>query len=434
VGFGSKVTELASVLSLPFHTARRKKEQWLSPASLTALRAARLKSVIEAARGARYYREVLANLPLERLPFLTKRVLAQHGIDAFLTRARAGLLSVTTSGSTGEPTVFLRSPLEEAEFSARWWRVYESYGGRARDTLLNIGRTNPKPRRGAVSLMRRLGVLPKIENVSVAAPIAEAVGTVHDFAPTFITGYASSIERMADYIASAGLDMKPPKAVICGAMDVTDHCRALVRKAFGAPSVNVYATNELGVIAWECPRRPGALHINDDMLILEIVGPDGDRVPEGEIGEVVLTSLTLRSMPLIRYRTGDLAARIPGQCPCGRGLATMTTVQGRTSHTITGPAGQQVTGPLLATAFGACGAYEWVRRFQVHEAADGLLRILVEPRREPHSQDTTQLLAAIERTIGSVFTLQLELIEELPLAPNGKFQFVLPLSSGAPRR
>jgi phenylacetate-CoA ligase len=204
-----------------------------------------------------------------------------------------------------------------------------------------------------------------------------------------------------------------------------------VREAFNAPPVNVYATNEFGVIAWECPKQPGSLHVNEDMLILEVLGRDGREVPTGTSGEVVLTSLTLGSMPLIRYRTGDIAARIAAPCACGRGLGLMTAVQGRSSHCITGPSGEQITGPLIAGAFGACRAYEWVRRFQVHEAPGGVLRILVVPKAIAHPADQARLLAEIERTVSKAFTLRLEITDELPLAPNGKFQFVIPLTTSA---
>jgi phenylacetate-CoA ligase len=429
-------TKIASLVSLPFLTSRRKSEQWFTSERLGRVRALRLRRILAKARRAPYYRGVFsalgARIPpdfrLGQLPLLDKRVLAQHGLDAFLTRGRHGLLSVTTSGSTGEPAVFLRSPLEEAEFSARWWRVYASYGATTRDTLLNVGRANVKPRTGPVSLMRNLGILPKIANVSVATPVGEAARVVLDFEPRFITGFAVGVESIAEHMVNHGLRMRPPKAVICGAMDVTERCRALVRQAFGAPAVNVYASNEFGVIAWECPKRAGVLHTNDDMLVLEIVGADGLPVAEGESGNVVLTSLTLTSMPLIRYQTGDIAAHIPGRCECGRGLGLMTPVQGRTSHSITGPGGQLITAPLLANAFGACGSYEWVRRFQVHEAEDRLLRVLIEPKRPPHDAETRALISQLARTVGEVFTLELELRKELPLAPTGKFQFVVPLA------
>jgi phenylacetate-CoA ligase len=430
----ASLSEVRALLSLPLHTARRDREQWLDPERLRQLRASRLAHLAARATRAPFYARRLdgangAPEALRKLPPVSKKEFLEAGLESFLTAGRAGLITMTTSGSTGQPTVFLRSPAEETEFSARWWRVYSAYGARARDTLFNLGRTNTKPRNGAVALMRAMGLLPRVVTVAVAAPVAESARTLCELRPRFITGFAIGVEALAEYVVQNHLSLPPPKAVICGAMEVTERCRQLVRDAFGAPAVNVYATNEFGVIAWECPVHRGALHVNDDVFELEILKGD-EPVADGTEGEVVLTALTLERMPLIRFRTGDLAARIPGACPCGRGLSLMTPVRGRTAHSIRTPGGGFITAPLLASAFGTSGAYEWAGRFQVHEQEGAVLRVLLETRRLPSAQERERLLAELERVTDHQFSLQLQLEGALQLAPTGKFQYVVPLGSG----
>jgi phenylacetate-CoA ligase len=432
MAFVSALLATTSLLALPLQTARRNREQWFDRAKLERLRDRRFRRLIEKAQACTYYRRVLPALSsnvtadhfISQLPLLDKQIIAAEGIEAFLTNGREGLLSITTSGSTGEPAVFLRSQAEEAEFSARWWRVWAAYGGSPRDRLLYVGRMQ-RPRSGAVTMMRRIGVLPKVENISVSAPVAEGVGTLCEFRPGLVTGFAIGIEALAEHILQHDLKVPEPKIVICSAMDVTDHCRDLVHRAFHAPAVNVYATNEFGVVAWECPVRRGVLHINDDMFLLEVL--NGEKaVPEGTQGEIVLTSLTLTRMPLIRFRTGDVAARIKGPCPCGRGLSCMTAVQGRSAHSIHGSAGRLITAPLLASAFGACGAYDWVRRFQVREQPNRILRVLIAPKRPPDQTERRALLRELHEVTNGEFAIELELRDELPLAPTGKFQYVVP--------
>jgi phenylacetate-CoA ligase len=430
---GKPLTQIQSLLALPALTRKRAQEQWLPEATLRQLRNQRLGKLFEEARKSRYYSNVLppaadrstAADRLANVPVLTKRILSTERVESFLTGNAEGLLRVTTSGSTGEPSVFLRTPLEEAEFSARWWRVWSAYGAGPRDRMLNVGRTNVKPRSGAVSTLRKLRVLPGIQNVSVSDPIEKSVRTLCEFKPTLITGFAIGIEAMAQYMLEHRITIPPPKLVICGAMDVTDRCRELVQQAFGAPAINVYATNEFGVIAWECPVRPGVLHINEDTFICEILEGD-EPVADGSAGEVVLTSLTLMRMPLIRLRTGDIAARIPGACPCNRGLGCMTAIHGRTAHAIAAPGGRLITAPLLASAFGACGAYDWARRFQVQERENGTLCALVVPSRVPDESERHALLQSLRDVTGGAFALELELRDDLPLAPTGKFQYVIP--------
>ena len=187
-------------------------------------------------------------------------------------------------------------------------------------TVFSTWAVRTQVREAAPSRDAQIWLLPKVENVSLQTSTAGGVRALCEFQPKLITGFAIGIEALAEYILQHDVHVPAPKVVICGAMDVTDHCRDLVHRAFRAPAVNVYATNEFGVIAWECPVRRGVLHINDDMFVLEVLKGD-EAVPDGTAGEIVLTSLTLTRMPLIRFRTGDVAARLADRCPCGRGLS-----------------------------------------------------------------------------------------------------------------
>lgn len=430
---------LTALLAMPVYAARRKTEQWKPATELARLQAERLRALLRKARRAPYYCRVLPNASvwagrdrlLAGVPLLDKRIIADEGIEAFFTAGSEGLLSVFTSGSTGHPAEFRRSPLEETEFSARMYRVYIAYGGNSRDPILNVGSPVARRRTGAAKALRDLGLLPEIRNLFSGAPVEDSVRIVREFKPRLITGYAVGIEKIAEYIIRHGIEVQAPKAVVCGAMEVTDHCRDLIEKGFRCPAMNAYVTNEFGVIAWECPEQRGSLHVNDDTLIMEILDEDGQPVPDGTIGEVVLTSLTLTRMPLIRYRTGDTAARIGEPCVCGRGLTLMTRVQGRTAHTLVGPGGEVFSTPTVAAAFTAARAFRWVRRFQVREQENYELLILVEPVRDPEPSQTATLIAEMSKVFGPAYTFGIELREELPLAPSGKYQYLVPLARSA---
>jgi phenylacetate-CoA ligase len=80
---------------------------------------------------------------------------------------------------------------------------------------------------------------------------------------------------------------------------------------------DVYAANEVGPIAWECPQHRGALHLNDDVQWTEILDENDRPVQPGETGQVVVTQLLCRSQPLLRYRIGDLARLLRDRCSCG---------------------------------------------------------------------------------------------------------------------
>ncbi len=419
---------------------RLEKEQWLPAEELAARRQVRLQQVLERAAGTRYYGAALHEAGITdpskfqlhqigRLPFLDRRVIAQHGLEAFLTVERTGLIDVMTSGSTGTPGHFLRHKLEEADYSARWWRVYSAFGCSAWDSQINVAIVNKPDRAGPVKFLRRIGVLPRIERLASDAPPEEVLQRVRALSPPILTGYAGAIEALADHILATGTRVRPPRAVFCTAMEVTDRCLELAEEAFQAPAVDVYVTNEFGVVAWSCPVRRNVLHVNDDAFVVEVVAQDGTPVPPGTLGELVVTSLGLTSMPLIRYRMGDMAARLSEACGCGRGLGLLTRVQGRTAHAIRRPSGALITTPLITSLFGRAAAHTWVRRFQVREEPGRHLRFLVDARRPPSDVQRHTLTAIVESSVGADFEIAIELVDQIPMAPNGKLQFLVPLPS-----
>jgi phenylacetate-CoA ligase len=429
---------ITAVSTLFRSTLRVEKEQWLSAAELAAGRQARLRHILVRAAETRYYGAALREAgitdpasfelhQIERLPFLDRQVIAKHGLDAFLTVDRAGLISVTTSGSTGTPGQFLRHKLEEADYSARWWRVYSAFGCRAWDSQINVARVGKPDRAGPMTLLRRIGVLPRIERLASDAPPAEVLERVRDLSPPILTGYAGAIEALAEHVLATGARVRPPRAVFCTAMEVTDRCLELAEEAFQAPAVDVYVTNEFGVIAWSCPARRDVLHVNDDAFVVEVVAQDGSPVPPGTLGELVVTSLGLTSMPMIRYRMGDMAARLPEACECGRGLGLLTRVQGRTAHAIRRPSGALITTPLITALFGRAAAHTWVRRFQVREEPGRHLRFLVDARQPPSEAQRNTLTEIVESSVGTDFEIAIEIVDQIPVSPNGKLQFLVPL-------
>ena len=362
--FTKIAAQVAAVWTLVQCARRLEREQWLSAEALATRRRRRLQRLLIRAAAAPYYRSVLHAADIkdlrqvqrhqfERLPFLDRQLIAQHGLDAFLTVDESRLLSVTTSGSTGTPGRFLRSSLEEAEFSARWRRVYAAWGCGAFDSQVNVAIAGKPGRTGPVALLRSIGVLPPVESLASNAPPAEVLERVQALNPPIITGYAGAIEALADHVLATGARIKPPRAVFCTAMEVTDRCLELAEQAFRAPAVDVYVTNEFGVVAWSCPVRRDLLHLNDDALVIEVVGPDGSPVASGTQGELVVTGLSLASMPLIRYKMGDIAAA--------------------QRHT---------------------------------------------------------LIQTVQSGVGPDFQVTLEIVDQIPVAPNGKLQLLVPLVRG----
>ena len=121
------------------------------------------------------------------------------------------------------------------------------------------------------------------------------------------------------------------KAGIFGAEPWTEEMRRSIEKSLGIKAYDIYGLTEISGpgVSFECSEQNG-MHINEDNFIPEIINPDtGEVLPEGEIGELVFTSITKEAFPLLRYRTRDLCVLSRKKCSCGRTLIKMAKPMGR---------------------------------------------------------------------------------------------------------
>jgi phenylacetate-CoA ligase len=123
------------------------------------------------------------------------------------------------------------------------------------------------------------------------------------------------------------------RAGIFGAEPWTEGLREAIERAFGLTAVDIYGLSEVmgpGVSA-ECVEARNGAHVNEDHFLVEVVDPSsGEPLPDGEVGELVFTTLTKEALPFLRYRTGDLASVTREPCACGRTFARMSRIVGRT--------------------------------------------------------------------------------------------------------
>jgi phenylacetate-CoA ligase len=334
------------------------------------------------------------------------------------------LFAMQSSGSTGAPVAVFRTEREQAEVSAVHARIFGAFGRRPRDRQVSIGSGVPAAPKGPVHLLRRAGLLPPMHRLSSFDPLADQIAALRRIRPDTLNGYAVALEQLAEAVIEGGVRDIRPRLVYTGSTASSERCRRLVEEAFGVRPLDVYATMETGPVAWECPESPGDYHLNDDVQLLEIVDDRGRRLPDGETGEVAITPLTCLSNPLFRYRLDDLAARRPYPCRCGRGLALMGQVQGRAKDVIRTRDGRVLNAVLLGACF---SDHREIRRWQAHETGPGALRILLVTTGDWTERTREAVVASMRKELGDGLRCELELVEEIPLAPNGKFQTMVPL-------
>ena len=126
------------------------------------------------------------------------------------------------------------------------------------------------------------------------------------------------------------------RTLVIGAEPHSEDTRRRIEEMLGVKAYNSFGMSEMcgPGVAFECPEQNG-MHIWEDYYIVEIVNPDTlEPVPDGEVGELVLTTINREAMPLLRYRTRDLTRILPGSCPCGREHKRLDRMKGRSDDMI----------------------------------------------------------------------------------------------------
>ena len=153
------------------------------------------------------------------------------------------------------------------------------------------------------------------------------VDALKSFQPVIIDGYPACVYVLAKYILQNGIDEIRPTAVFVTAEVLYDYQREAIEQAFQTKVYNFYGACEGVAFVGECPES--GFHISPEFGITEILNEHGEYTKAGEVGELVLTGLSNYSMPLIRYRIGDMGIASDEKCPCGRALPLIQSVIGR---------------------------------------------------------------------------------------------------------
>ncbi len=324
-------------------------------ASVESLQASRLRATVQHAyHHVPYYRrlfdqagvspdQITTVADLKQIPISRKEDLLAAGNDHLLADNvdRSRLVSVSTSGTTGQPfTIYqTREELRRRRFLDLRALIADGFG--PLDKLATFTVRPP----GDAGRAQRL--LYRNQYFSTLKPAPETIAELRAFAPTLLWTYPSSFLMLIDHTEGDLQRACRPRMLVTTAETVEpaflDTCRR-----HGLEHFNYYGAVEVGRIAWECPAHAG-LHVNIDNVILEIEPFPG--VPEpglAHYGEAVVTTLDNRSMPFIRYRLGDLCHYLDKPCSCGVELPLLSAPIGRSSALIRLPSGKLMSPRFLA--------------------------------------------------------------------------------------
>lgn len=277
---------------------------------------------------------------LSRIPFTEKKDLQLYNWD-FLCCDRADVVDyVTTSGTLGEPVSFACTEKDLRRLAYNEKKSFECAGLKHGDTLQLMTTIDKRFMAGLAYFLgiREMGA--SIIRVGNGIPELQW-DTIQRLKPTAIMCVPSFIPRLIQYAEDHGIDYKNSSVrkiigIGEGMRDQEFNLNLLGRRIKEKWDVELYATyssTEMGATFSECEFGCGG-HVHPELIIVEIIGEDDKPVPDGQVGEVVVTTLGVEGMPLLRFRTGDMAAKRTERCSCGRNSYRLTPLVGRKNNMI----------------------------------------------------------------------------------------------------
>jgi phenylacetate-CoA ligase len=390
------------------------------------------ETIARAARTSPFYRERLSSsqeatavrtvADLARLP-LTSREDIQARNQAFWAAPRERLVEiVATTGTTGAPIYVAMTRADLQRLGENERRGFSWLGAQPGD-LFHVGITLDNlfvaglayhlglQALGATAV--RVGAQPARRHLDIMKQLRPS-GMVA--VPSLLLALARQARRDGEEVAA----FAPRRAMLIGdairGQDLASNTLGrLLERDWGGELFSTYGLTEAGLAFHECPMHQG-LRSHPDLLITEVVDDAGRAVGDGEIGELVITTLQVEGMPLLRYRTGDVSFRVPGNCPCGRGGARIGPILGRRQHRL------KVKGTTLypKSIEDALLAVEGVENFliEAHTGDDETDRLVV---RVGTLRDDPAFRALLDETVYA----KARVTPEVHLAPPGAVEELL---------
>lgn len=370
---------------------------------------------------------------LKEFPFLTKEIL-QNRFEEFLPGdfGKIPHYQITTGGTSGNQLKFYVDDASQSTEMAFVHRLWSRVG------------YEPKMRkatfRGVTFREIKSGLFWQnnpIYNELQFSPFHMAEKNLNAYVeklcayrPEYLHGYPSAIDLLAGYILRNGLEesLPPIRAAFLVSEGFSSAQRERIEKAFKTRVFSFYGHSERLIFAGECEETQ-AYHHFPDYGILEIIDKESNPCEkEGDTGEIVGTGLLNRSMPLIRYRTGDFATRLEPKCKCGREHDRFTAVKGRWEQDmIIGRNG----GKISIAALNMHGRmFDNVLRYQYYQDRIGHLVIKVIPTESFNESDKIRIKDKyLNKTTGEL-DIDVEIVKDISLTKRGKYKlFVSDIST-----
>ncbi len=338
-----------------------------------------------------------------------------------------------SGGTTGRPVRFYQDLRLRETMESHWLLCLSFAGWKPSDMVVCIW-GNP---RDTGSTLIRGGLRPWLAGQLTLnayrygrGELEAWLGAIGRYRRVFLYGYASAIADLAGFLLDTGGKTPNVRGVVTTAETLDRNRRELIGRAFGCGVHDQYGSREVPGVASECSE--GGMHLLTHSAYAEFLPLSPEEHGEHGLGEdgggmrrIVLTGLTNRAMPLIRYEIGDMGAPRDGICPCGRGFPLMRMSLGRLGTTLLAPDGRRMYSTFFVRQmYGVDG----VSAFQFRQTARDLVRLYVVRGKRFSEISATKLQTLQEtfpQTLCPGMRLELDYVDEVPRTQGGKHRHVI---------
>jgi phenylacetate-CoA ligase len=353
-----------------------------------------------------------------KLPYLTKNIIQKQGKNLVSKDAnRRGLFKNTSGGSTGKPVKLIQDK--------RYWfingiinKIYfnKILGKKIGDPEINIWGSEKDINRNILTLKNQiinffynrtfLNAF-KVNNKK----LNEFVKNINKHKPKVIWTYVESIDLLAKFIKKNNLSVYSPDFIISTAGVLYPEIRNNVERVFRCPVYNQYGSREVGPLAIECKYKKG-LHIFPWSHYIEVVKK-----------QIIVTVLTNYSMPLIRYKIGDLGIKAKKEvCKCGRNTLFFKKIFGRESQYFINSNGNKVYGEYFTHLL---YFKPWVKQFQIVQEQINLINFLIIKNKKPKKEDLIYITKKVKQIMGKNCQVNFIYKKRLNKLKSGKFLYTM---------
>lgn len=373
---------------------------------------------------------------LQRFPILTKDIL-RNNFEQLTSKdlKRRKWFYNTSGGSTGEPARFIQDNVTEDYDSATLMVFTKRAGKEIGELEVKLWGSERDIFEGGTGI--RKAMVEKLRNRIVVNAfrlsqhdMLRLIEVLNTKRPQLILSYAQSLHDVARFALQERIFVHPQKAIMTSASMLYPFMREEIESVFGCRVFDQYGSREAGAIGCQCDQHRG-LHVVPWKVYVEVVNDDGEPVPPGSEGHILITSLNNYSMPLVRYKIGDRGLLDPEPCPCGRGGQVIERMLGRSLDVFYAHDGTSVAGGYF---FHLLFFKDWVRRFQVvqEDRTHVLFRIALSDKMYT-KEELDEIVAKTKLVLGEVCNVRFEFVDDISPTLSGKYRYTVSHTSPAHR-